>query len=193
MITSTSEFKQRLLEIQQSSTVTYTTLPSNEPRLIVDANSREISIPIEFDFLAVKNDHRAETIYFEIDRYFDDQDLSKHTCVIQWSNAKEEGISPCTSLDIETFDGKIIFGWEITNDCTRHPGDIEFSVRFYTLDELGNFEYNFNTLPAESKILDTLNSHGETEPTNPSSFQVWVDKLYFLEQKNVLKYSDMIS
>jgi hypothetical protein len=88
-------------------------------------------------------------------------------------------------MDTETFEGKIVFGWEITNDCTKYAGNIDFSVRFYTLDELGNFEYNFNTLPAESRILDTLNAHGESEPMHPSSFQVWVDKLYFLEQNCV--------
>lgn len=187
MITDVSEFKQRLQSIQQNSSVVYTTLPSSEPRLIIDANSREISIPVEFDFLAVKNDHKAETIYFEIDRYFDDNDLSEQTCVIQWSNQGDEGISPCTEMDIETFDGKIIFGWEITSDCTRHAGNISFSVRFYTIDEIGNFEYNFNTLPATSKVLDTLNSYGEKEPVNPSTFQVWVDRLYFLEKNSITK------
>ena len=185
MITSVNEFKQRLQEIQWNSSAVFTTLPSNEPRIIIDANSREISIPVEFDFLAVKTDHKAETIYFEIDRYFDAQDLSEHTCVIQWKNGGNEGLSPCTALDVDTFEGKIIFGWEITSDCTKVAGPIEFSVRFYTFDELGNFAYNFNTLSAESKILDTLNANGETEPTRPSSFQVWVDKLYFLEQNCV--------
>ena len=182
MITSVSEFKQRLQSIQQNSSVVYTTLPSSEPRLIIDANSREISIPVEFDFLAVKKDHKAETIYFEIDRYFDDNDLSEQTCVIQWTNQGDEGVSPCTKMDIETFEGKIIFGWEITSDCTRHAGNISFSVRFYTIDEIGNFEYNFNTLPATSKVLDTLDSYGDKDPVNPSTFQVWVDKLYFLDK-----------
>lgn len=187
MITNVSEFKQRLQSIQQNSSIVYTTLPSSEPRLVIDANSREISIPVEFDFLAVKNDHKAETIYFEIARYFDNIDLSQHTCVIQWTNQSDEGISPCTEMDVDTFDGKIIFGWEITSDCTRHAGTIRFSVRFYTIDEIGNFEYNFNTLPAESKVLDTLNSYGEKEPVNPSTFQVWVDRLYFLEKNCITK------
>lgn len=187
MITDVSEFKQRLQSIQQNSSVVYTTLPSSEPRLVIDANSREISIPVEFDFLAVKNDHKAETIYFEIARYFDDIDLSQHTCVIQWTNQGDEGISPCTEMDVDTFDGKIIFGWEITSDCTRHAGNISFSVRFYTIDEIGNFEYNFNTLPATSKVLDTLNSYGEKEPVNPSTFQVWVDRLYFLEKNSITR------
>lgn len=187
MITDVSEFKQRLQSIQQNTSVVYTTLPSSEPRLIIDANSREISIPVEFDFLAVKNDHKAETVYFEIDRYFDDCDLSEHTCVVQWSSSGDEGIAPCTEVDVETFEGKIIFGWEITSDCTRIPGDISFSVRFYTIDEIGNFEYNFNTLPAVSKILDTLNSYGEKEPVAPSSFQVLADRVYFLEKSCVTK------
>ena len=65
---------------------TFAHLPSNEPRFIIDANSREINIPFEFSFLGVIGDHKAETIYFEIDRYFDDEDLSTHTCVIQFVN-----------------------------------------------------------------------------------------------------------
>lgn len=187
MITDVSEFKKRLQDIQQNSSIIYTTLPSNEPRLIIDANSREISIPVEFDFLAVKNDHKAETIYFEIDRYFDNHDLSEQMCVIQWLNQNDEGISPCTALDVETFEGKIIFGWEITSDCTRHAGDLRFSVRFYSIDDIGGFIYNFNTLPAVSKVLDTLDSYGDTEPVNPSTFQVWVDRLYLLERNCVTK------
>ena len=187
MITDVSEFKKRLQDIQQNASVTYTTLPSNEPRLIIDANSREISIPVEFDFLAVKNDHKAETIYFEIDRYFDNHDLSEQMCVIQWENQKDEGISPCTTLDVETFAGKIIFGWEITSDCTRHAGDLRFSVRFYSIDDIGGFIYNFNTLPAVSKVLDTLDSYGDTDPVNPSTFQVWVDRLYLLEKNCITK------
>ena len=86
MITDPSEFKQRLKEIQNSAKITFAHLPSNEPRFIIDANSREINIPFEFSFLGVIGDHKAETIYFEIDRYFDDEDLSTHTCVIQFVN-----------------------------------------------------------------------------------------------------------
>ena len=86
MITDPLEFRQRLQEIQNSVEVTYAYLPSNEPRFIIDANSRKINIPFEFSFLGVIGDHKAETIYFEIDRYFDDEDLSTHTCVIQFAN-----------------------------------------------------------------------------------------------------------
>ena len=113
MITEPNEFMQRLQELQDSSSVTYSTLPSNEPRFIIDANSRTIKIPPEFQFLGVKNDHKAETVYFEIDRYFDNEDLSTHTCVVQFENKSGEGgIYPVTIMDTESIDGKIIFGWE---------------------------------------------------------------------------------
>lgn len=82
MITTSEEYKARLLEIQNIQTVNRMIIPEDEPRFIINANTRKISIPSEFGFLAVKKDHRAETIYFEIDRYFDDEDLSTHTCIV---------------------------------------------------------------------------------------------------------------
>ena len=51
MVTEPSEFRQRLLDIQNSVDVVYSTLPSDEPRFIIDTNSRTINIPIEFQFL----------------------------------------------------------------------------------------------------------------------------------------------
>lgn len=191
MITEPNEFIQRLQELQDSSSVTYSTLPSNEPRFIIDANSRTIKIPPEFQFLGVKNDHKAETVYFEIDRYFDNEDLSTHTCVVQFENKSGEGgIYPVTIMDTESVDGKIIFGWEIMSDATTIVGDIIFSVRFYSLDNYV-FTYNFNTLPAKSVILDTLNVDDPTVVENyPSELEAWLDRMNDLSQ-NVVKPEDV--
>ena len=184
MITDPSEFRQKLQEIQNSANVTFTHLPSNEPRFIIDANSREINIPFEFSFLGVIGDHKAETIYFEIDRYFDDEDLSAHTCVIQFVNKNlktlecNEGLYPVTTMDVNSIDGKIIFGWNIMNDVTQIAGDIHFSIRFYSIDSNNKFTYNFNTLTANSIILDTLDvKHTSIIEISPSELQVWNDKM----------------
>ena len=184
MITDPSEFRQKLQEIQNSANVTFTHLPSNEPRFIIDANSREINIPFEFSFLGVIGDHKAETIYFEIDRYFDDEDLSTHTCVIQFVNKNpktlecNEGLYPVTTMDINSIDGKIIFGWNIMNDATQIAGDIHFSIRFYSIDSNNKFTYNFNTLTANSIILDTLDvKHTSIIEISPSELQAWNDKM----------------
>ena len=184
MITEPSEFRQRLQEIQNSVKITFAHLPSNEPRFIIDANSREINIPFEFSFLGVIGDHKAETIYFEIDRYFDDEDLSTHTCVIQFVNKNpktlecNEGLYPVTTMDINSIDGKIIFGWNIMNDVTQIAGDIHFSIRFYSIDSNNKFTYNFNTLTANSIILDTLDvKRTSIIEISPSELQAWNDKM----------------
>lgn len=191
MMTDASEFRQRLLEIQNSSEhITFTTLPSDEPRFIIDANSRTINIPVEFSFLAVKNDHRAETIYFEIDRYFDDVDLSEYTCVIQFLNRNSEtseyneGISSITSMDIDSIDGKIIFGWEISNESTQHAGSLYFAVRFYAINDDNEFTYNLNTVSAKSIVLDTLNViNSSSAQIEPSELQLWMDKMNQISAK----------
>ena len=184
MITEPSEFRQRLQEIQNSVKITFAHLPSNEPRFIIDANSREINIPFEFSFLGVIGDHKAETIYFEIDRYFDDVDLSEHTCVIQFINKNpqtlkfNEGLYPVTTMDVNSIDGKIIFGWNIMNDATQIAGDIHFSIRFYSIDSNNKFTYNFNTLTANSIILDTLDvKRTSIIEISPSELQAWNDKM----------------
>lgn len=182
MVTEPNEFIQKLQELQDSTEVTYTTLPSDEPRFIIDANTRSITIPPEFQFLGVKNDHKAETVYFEIDRYFDAMDLSTQTCVIQFSNNENSGFYPVTSMDTVTVDGKIIFGWEILNDVTAAIGNISFSVRFYTIDESNQFTYNFNTLTVNSVILDTLDVDNPGVVENyPSELEAWLDRMNKLE------------
>lgn len=188
MVTEPNEFIQKLQELQDSTEVTYTTLPSDEPRFIIDANTRSITIPPEFQFLGVKNDHNAETVYFEIDRYFDDEDLSQHTCVVQFSNknnSNDGGIYPVTTMDTTSVDGKIIFGWEIKSDATSLVGDIYFSVRFYSINSTDYvFTYNFNTLTAKSVILDTLDvDNPEIFENYPSELDAWLDRMNDLSQK----------
>ena len=52
---------------------------------------------------------------------------------------------------------KILFPWLLTNEATAAAGTLQFSVRFYQIESsTGRLVYNLNTLPAQSKILDTI-------------------------------------
>lgn len=51
--------------------------PKYETVFNVDLNSRKIEVPSHFRNLATKGDHKAETIWFALDRYFDGKDLSQ--------------------------------------------------------------------------------------------------------------------
>lgn len=179
---SVQELKEKLYEIQNTNISTFTILPEEEPRFVINADERTIAIPEQFKFLSVQYDHRAETVYFEIDRYFDDEDLSKHTCVVQYINndgkGTSEGIYAVKTMDVNTIDNKIIFEWTILADATQLAGTIMFAVRFYSMNEDGVFTYNFNTLPAESSILESINVD---EPTFGNIYapevQEWFNKI----------------
>lgn len=197
MITSKEEYLQRLDDIQnQSQLKELVMLPSDEPRFIIDADSRTISVPDEFTFLGVENDHAAETIYFEIDRYFDQHDLSTEMCVVQFESVSDEGayetvlsdgFYPITKIDIDTVPGKILFGWTILNDVTAHNGIVKFSVRFYSLETNDSgkkeFSYNFNTLPSSLPIKETINATGTGVKVDPSDLEILTARFAEIEQR----------
>lgn len=193
MLTKKDEYLQKLKQIQDSYSPNLVMVPDDEPRFIIDANKRIISIPDEFSFLAVLKDTRAETIYFEIDRYFDEHDLSEKICVVQYACQDDEGndisgIYPVTDIDTESVDGKIVFGWTITNEVTSVAGDIQFAIRFYTIktDEEENpyFDFCFNTLTSELPVMNTLDvMETISESVDPSILDEWNFRMQELYSK----------
>lgn len=148
-------------------------LPSTESIYKIDLNKRTIEAP---KFLSVNTDHRAETIYFTVDRYFDNMDLTKTVCLVQFinKNAKQENGAPqdgyCYVVpfyDIDTYkdENKILFPWMIEGPATAAAGPVEFAVRFYLVTGDGSkYLYNLNTQTATSQVLhgmDVINEDNE--------------------------------
>lgn len=197
MITSKEEYLQRLADIQnQANLKELVMLPSDEPRFVIDANSRTIAIPDEFTFLGVENDHAAETIYFEIDRYFDQHDLSTEMCVVQFESVNKngdyetvlsDGFYPITKIDVDSVPGKVLFGWTILSDVTAHDADVKFSVRFYSVetdeDGTSEFTYNFNTLPSSLPVKKTINATGTGTKVDPSDLEILTARFAEIEQR----------
>ena len=154
-------------------------LPADEPIYTVDLNTRKIDAP---KFLSVEYDHNAETIYFEVDRFFDNIDLSTMFCVIQYQNAnpdKARGgyIYPVPYFDITTKaeDNKMLFQWAIEGPATAYSGKVTFSIKFYkissvTIDsadghstQLKVYDYVLNTQPSTSEVLHGLDIMATSE------------------------------
>ena len=204
MITTAEEYNELLWKIQdQNAPVSAVLLPSTENVYLIDLEARTIGAP---DFLSVQTDHKAETIFFLVDRFYDGVDLATTTCVVQYINANGEGrIYPVPFYDVTTYSGaaysdkyikslvtqenyqpnkffiqdgnngyilssglfnpnltyysyidspKILFPWVIGGEATRAAGMVEYSVRFYTINESGSkFTYTLNTRTAKSKVL----------------------------------------
>lgn len=166
MITTPQDYYSKLHLIENAEQAKIAVLlPSDEKVYKVDLNTREIEAP---EFLSIAKDHYAETIYFEMDRFFDHIDLSTATGIVQFENAnKELHIYKIPIIDITTKPGKIIFPWCIDGAATVAAGAVKYSFKFYNVtkspnvDEEGNFleaefEYSLNTKIATSKVLNGL-------------------------------------
>jgi|GEM_PF-2743150 len=160
MKTESKEYYDLLYEIQDFNRPSLAVLlPGTEKIYRVDLNTRTIEAP---EYLSVESDHRSEYIYFKTGRYYDNLDLSGAVCVIQYINALgEPRVFAVPYFDVDTFsdDNDMVFYWRIDQEVTKASGDVEFSIRFYLLDD--NYVdkkliFNLNTLPASSKVLSGI-------------------------------------
>ena len=160
----------KLLEtVQYKYTTTVRQLPLDEPRIQVDLNTRQIKISeSEYsDFLSMEKDHRAETVYFELDRYFEDVDLFNCTCIVEYINAKGQmRIYPVTLKDIKSLESqhRMILGWNLGGEATVAAGTITFSLSFYAINtETHSVVYSLQTAPAQGNILYGMDYTQEQE------------------------------
>ena len=162
----------------------------------VDLSKREVKLPSSYyaDFLDVQNDHLATEIWFRMDRYFDDVDLSKTTCVIEYINAAGEGrICPVLSIDTTTFNGQLCVCWQVGREATKQAGKIKFVLHFYNIVQNSNgdfvYSYSLSTRPCEATILKSLDKTVSLDKAYDYSAEIMNEiygRLSAVEQKAVL-------
>ena len=154
----------QLYEIQKKGVPANVYLPFQHNIYDIDLNTRSIKAP---KFLSVQRDHKAEVIYFKVDRYFDYMDLATTICIIQYHIPGDAKKVPYIYIvpfyDTHTYEKehKMIFPWVIGGATTAQKGVLEYAVRFYKIDGGTNNEpkqlvYNLNTSSAKSQILQGL-------------------------------------
>lgn len=154
MITSLQEYYNLLYLIQDENPPELAVLlPGNEEPLRIDLDTRKINAP---EYLSVATDHRAETVFFSVNRYFDNVDLSTMSCIIQFINAAgESGIYVVPFYDISRGDDNMLIPWVIEGAVTAKAGSVVYSVQFFRVSESSSkYSYNLNTLAATSKVLE---------------------------------------
>lgn len=157
MITTPQEYYEKLAQIDELSKSQVALLMPHDERIYnIDLNARTIDAP---EFLSVEADHRAETIYFLVDRFYDNVDLSTTNCIIHYINADGEArVYPVPFLDIETFseDNKMLIPWLIEGAATKAAGKVTYAVKFFKIireDNQPAVSYELNTLLATSQVL----------------------------------------
>ena len=137
-------------------------LPSDDDIFEVDLNTRTINVP---QFLSVRYDHNAEVIYFKCARYYDNMDLARTVCVIEYINANNKaGIYRVPFYDISKYDineedAEVItpvmyVPWSVGGLATATAGKVTFNLHFYQIaEDKKTFLYSMRTKPAEGKVL----------------------------------------
>lgn len=147
----------------------YLLMPLDEPMFEIDANKRSITVPTEFvkNGIGVRGDHRAEVLYFKIDRFFDARDLYDGTdyIIINWqfrgaNEGRNKEVPTNTSIAFAPDDtyipGSIVFGWVIEEDMTPSKGTLSFSISFVSKNTDNTYSYAFNTTIASVNVNDSL-------------------------------------
>ncbi len=132
----------------------YLMLPLDEPYFEVDANKREIIVPAEFkkNGISVQGDNIAESLIFKINRFFDYTDLSNMKVRVQWENGnKETGLSDVFVVDSSKDVDYLFIMWPLTDEITKYPGTVKFSLRFYKSNG-SQLSYSFSTKIAAATI-----------------------------------------
>lgn len=133
-------------------------IPEGETIYEIDLNQRKINAP---SFIAVKDDHSADIVWFKTDRFFEDVDLYSGSCWIQYVNADKEKYfynSPIAVSIDKTGSEKIVIPWQISKDVAKKEGTVEFAIKFFKISETNNEKYDYilNTATAKTKVLGSL-------------------------------------
>lgn len=153
------EYLSQLYIIQSQNPPSLVLFPEIKRIYDIDLNTRTINAP---QMLSVSNDHKAETIYFRVDRFHDYMDLSNTVCVIQYVTPNNEVfVYPVPFYDVvtEKQNKKMILPWCIDGLATKYKGMVQYSVRFYRLEEKDQeykLIFNLSTQVAASEVLEGM-------------------------------------
>lgn len=158
MINTPFNYLNALYLIQNSNrdTIIIEPLPPEEEIYKVDLNTRIVQAPPN---IGLEKDHRAETYYFIVDRYYDLVDLAQDSISIMfyYEAADGKGYAYAPSfIDISSYENKIVFPWIIEYPATIKQGLVKFSIQFFRLNSRGEYDYLLTTLPATTRVLDSI-------------------------------------
>ena len=140
------------------------TLAAPEPEeLVIDAETRTITVPSSERLFGVTGDMNIERKYFRCPKIVGDNiDLSTHQIFIAYVYTETEsgsifpsiGVAPYHCEDVEVDGEDITFSWKLTGNVFKNPGFILFKM--YAKKTETDPNTVFNTTPAIGTVLATI-------------------------------------
>ena len=136
----------------------------------VDAITREVINKTPKKITLIQYDHNSEIFTFMLPRFIEGHDMMKstkaevHYINIAASGANTyKGVYEMSDLQIAPDDeNKVICSWQISRNATQYAGILNFMVRFYCLDDEGNYVYVWNTATNSEITISSGMNNGET-------------------------------
>lgn len=139
------DFLSQLYLIQSQNPPSLVLFPETKRIYDVDLDTRKITGP---EVLSVSRDHKSETVYFRVDRFYNYMDLSNTTCIIEYVTPdKKVHVYPVPFYDVltEKANQKMIFPWCIDGAATSLSGIVSYSIQFFMIQEYaGEYRYLYN-------------------------------------------------
>lgn len=148
--------------------------------LVVDLNTRVISIPASISVLGVESDDDTRRLRFEVPQFYQGLDLSEFKIQVNFSNARGKGdFYPIK--DVVITNDVLSFVWEVDRSAYAYKGDVEFSLCMKKYAEDGSIERELNTTTTTLPVLKGLETTKEVVENNPSAFDAVLFRLYAVE------------
>lgn len=122
---------------------------------IIDPDTRQISIPSEYQLLGVESDEKTERIWFQCPKIVGDNiDLSKLQIRVNYQNANSQKDQYIVT-DVQVDGDNIIFSWQLYRKVTRYMGTVSFIVCAVSVSD-GIIQNEWNTTLATAQVLEGL-------------------------------------
>lgn len=142
-------------------------MPEEQVYCVIDPDTRQISVPSEYQILGVESDENAERILFQCPKIVGDNiDLSALQLRVNYQNANSEKDQYIVT-DIQESGDNITFSWLLSRKVTAYQGRVSFIVCAVKVSE-ETITNEWNTTLANSNVLDGLEV-AEPEPSEEQS------------------------
>lgn len=166
------------------------TLAATEPEeLVIDAESRTITVPSSERLFGVTGDKDVERKYFQCPKIVGDNiDLSQHQIYISYvfTTSENNTIFPTIGNgryhceDVEVSGDNITFSWLLSGNVLSNPGFIAFKVMAMK-NEGDELKTKWNTAPAFGTVLITVPDGEDIAEEYPDVINQIFDRLDALE------------
>lgn len=218
-ITSIEEYFANIATIATLNNNKFLAIPLTEEHFDIDLDTRTITVPSHFkrNGIGVAGDHRAEILFFKVDRYFESKDLGQDDIKIgiKWelipdgkNVAVAQGISPAVIKDLTTYanEYKFSFGWLLNQNMTSTSGRLKFSIVFLdhtlglaheqtnAMNHEDTYGYALNTLPVTVMVNSGLKIAGQIiSGSDPQEVLIDVEDNVMTNYINYLKNTNYVA